>query len=412
MAGRHGLFDLAQEMRHLLLGRHDLDHRIEQARGTDHLLHHLAPGAVEFPRARRGRHVHGLVELPLPFLEHQRPVVEGAGETKAVFDERRLPAAVPGVHAANLRHGDMRLIDEEEKLLGEVVEQRLGRAAGRSSAQRPRVVFDAGAEARLQQHLDVEPGPRRESLGLQQFPLRFQLLQPRLQFPLDLANRGADAVLRHHEVTGRIEVGLILLRHHLAARGVRDRDRLDAVAPEFHAGGEFVVGRPDVDGVAPHPAFPPFERHVVPLVLDRHEFLEQAVAGQRHAGCQTDDHRPVVLRRAEPVDARHAGHHDHVPAADQGARRGEPETVDLLVDRGILLDEDVPLRNVGLGLVVVVVADEVVDGVVGEEVAKLGVELRGQRLVVGEHERRAADLGDHVGHRERLSGTGHAHQHL
>jgi hypothetical protein len=43
------------------------------------------------------------------------------------------------------------------------------------------------------------------------------------------------------------------------------------------------------------------------------------------------------------------------------------QPVDLVVDRGVLLDVGVARRDVGLGLVVVVVADEVLDGVVGEE---------------------------------------------
>ena len=60
--------------------------------------------------------------------------------------------------------------------------------------------------------------------------------------------------------------------------------------------------------------------------------------------------------------------------------------------RAVLLDVEVGLGNVGLGLVVVVVGDEVLDGVVGEELPELVAELRGERLVVGDHERRAADF--------------------
>jgi len=46
-----------------------------------------------------------------------------------------------------------------------------------------------------------------------------------------------------------------------------------------------------------------------------------------------------------------------------------PEALHLLVQGGILLDVGVCLRDVGLGLVVVVVGDEVLDGVVREELA-------------------------------------------
>ena len=69
-------------------------------------------------------------------------------------------------------------------------------------------------------------------------------------------------------------------------------------------------------------------------------------------------------------------------------------------------------RHVGLGLVVVVVGDEVLDRVVREELAELAVELRGQRLVVREHQRRALHALDHVGDGEGLARTGHAQQRL
>ena len=88
------------------------------------------------------------------------------------------------------------------------------------------------------------------------------------------------------------------------------------------------------------------------------------------------------------------------------------EPVDLVVDRGVLLDVEVLRRDVGLGLVVVVVADEVLDGVVGEELPELVAELRRQRLVVGDHQRRPLHALDRRGHREGLAGAGRAEQRL
>ena len=76
---------------------------------------------------------------------------------------------------------------------------------------------------------------------------------------------------------------------------------------------------------------------------------------------------------------------------DQRAGRAEPQPVEVVVARGVLLDVDVALRDVGFGLVVVVVADEVLDGVVGEQLRELLVELGGQRLVVADDQRRPAE---------------------
>ena len=55
--------------------------------------------------------------------------------------------------------------------------------------------------------------------------------------------------------------------------------------------------------------------------------------------------------------------------------------VDLVVDERVLLDVGVRLGDVGLGLVVVVVGDEVLDRVLREERLELAVQLGGQRLV-------------------------------
>ena len=84
----------------------------------------------------------------------------------------------------------------------------------------------------------------------------------------------------------------------------------------------------------------------------------------------------------------------------------------LLVDRGVLLDVGVGLRDVGFRLVVIVVGDEVDHGVMGEELLELAGELRSERLVGSHHERGLAERLDGLCHGERLAGACNAQQHL
>ena len=109
---------------------------------------------------------------------------------------------------------------------------------------------------------------------------------------------------------------------------------------------------------------------------------------------------------------RHAGDDDHVASLEQRPGRGVAQLVDLVVARRVLLDVRVAARQVRLGLVVVEVGDEVLDRVVREEVAELAVQLRGERLVVGEDERRLARVLDDLGDGEGLAGAGRAQQDL
>jgi hypothetical protein len=86
--------------------------------------------------------------------------------------------------------------------------------------------------------------------------------------------------------------------------------------------------------------------------------------------------------------------------------------VDRLVDRAFLLDIGVRPGHIGLGLVIVVIADEIFDRVVGEEVLELPVKLRGQDLVGRQDQRGALQLLDHLRHGEGLARAGDAKQHL
>ncbi len=164
------------------------------------------------------------------------------------------------------------------------------------------------------------------------------------------------------------------------------------VAEELDPDEALLRGRLELEGVAADPEAGAAQRRVVALVLEVDEVAQHRVAAVLAADAQLEDGRAVVDRRAEAVDARDRGDDDHVAPLEQGVGRGVAEPVDLVVARRVLLDVRVAAGQVRLGLVVVEVADEVLDRVVREELAELGVELRGERLVVGEDERRAVGL--------------------
>jgi hypothetical protein len=306
----------------------------------------------------------------------------------------------------------VRLVDEHDEVLGEEVEQAERPRAGRAAVEDPRVVLDPVAEAELAQHLHVELSALAQPVRLEQLPLVLELAAAQLELVADLLDRALDrrAV---GGVVGRgpdrrvLEVGVDLARQR-----VEVLDPLDLVAEELGPVGGLGVGREDLEHLALHAELPAREGRVVAAVLDVDELAQDRVA-VRHLALHEADHLGVVLgRRAEAVDARDAGHDDHVAAREQRGRGGVAEPVDLLVDRAVLLDVEVLGRDVRLGLVVVVIRDEVLDRVVRQELAELVAELSRQRLVVGDHERRALDLLDRERHRRGLARAGDAEQRL
>ena len=70
----------------------------------------------------------------------------------------------------------MRLVDEDDEVVREVVEQRERVRARRPALEDARVVLDPVAEAELLQHLEVVLGALAEAVRLEHLPLGFQLL--------------------------------------------------------------------------------------------------------------------------------------------------------------------------------------------------------------------------------------------
>ena len=268
-----------------------------------------------------------------------------------------------------------------------------------------------GAEADLAQHLHVVLRALAQAVGLEQLALGLELGGAMVELAADLGHRALhrpllDVVVRRRPDRDVLEV----VDDQLARQRVEVLEALDLVAEQDRAEGGLRVRGEDLQRVAADPERPAARGGVVAVVLEVDELAQQLVAVDVGALDQRLQVVVVRLRRAEAEDRRHRGDDQHVAAREQRGRRGVAEPVDLLVDRRVLLDVEVPRRDVGLGLVVVVVGDEVLDGVLREVRAELVAELRGERLVVHEDQRRLLQPLDRRGHRHRLAGAGGAQQ--
>ena len=138
----HALGDLFQEVVDLVLRGPDLDLRVDQPGRADQLLDDLLAVLV-LPGAGGGRDVDDLVEVREELLEVERPVVQRGRQPEAEVHQSRLARDVAGVHAAELGNSHVRLVDEQKPVVGEVVEERPGGAAGGAAGEMTRVVLDA-----------------------------------------------------------------------------------------------------------------------------------------------------------------------------------------------------------------------------------------------------------------------------
>ena len=152
------------------------DHlRIDEPGRPDDLFDDDAARELQLVHARcggdedhAGHEVHELVEA-------QRPVVECRRQPEAVVHQGLLARAVAFIHGAELRQRLVRLVDDAEIVVREVVKQARRSLTRLAATEQPRVVLNAGTTADFHQHVDVEVGARLEALRLEQLVLRPQL---------------------------------------------------------------------------------------------------------------------------------------------------------------------------------------------------------------------------------------------
>ena len=396
----------------LALGRLDHDLGVDQPGRADDLLDGVAADLVELVVARasrRGRSSGRSGRGTPPTCSGRLSIA--LGSRKPWSTRLRLRDMSPSYMPPICGTATCDSSTTSEVVLGEVVEQAVGRRPVGAAVHVHRVVLDAGARADLPHHLDVVRRAHPQPLRLEQLALALERRELVLELELDAPDRPLHPLRAGDVVGGREDVELLVLGDDLAGDRVQRHQPLDLVAEELDADRVLLVDREDLEGVAADPERAAGEGHVVAGVLDLDEPAQDRVAVVLLAHLQPQHPVDVLLRGAEAVDARDRRHHDHVATGQQRVGRGVPQPLDLLVDRGVLLDVGVGLGDVGLGLVVVVVGDEVLDRVVREQLAQLVGELGGQRLVGLQHQHRPLHLLGHPGDGRGLAGAGRAEQH-
>ena len=171
----------------------------------------------------------------------QRPVVECRRQPEPEVDQRRLAGEVAVEHAAYLRNRDVRLVDEHQEVVREVVEERPGRAALRAPCQVPAVVLDARAVAGLAHGLKVVVRTLFEPRRFEYLALLAQIDQPLAQLHLDVRHRFVEFAFRRDEVLRRVDVHFLAFGEQLPRQRIDLDDALDLVAEEVDAHRQLLV---------------------------------------------------------------------------------------------------------------------------------------------------------------------------
>ncbi len=246
---------------------------------------------------------------------------------------------------------------------------------------------------------------------LDQLLVLIKLFKTLLEFYLDAVDGFKNGLTRRDIVGFRINGIPRYLAQHLPGQWIEQRNTLDLVIKQLDPHRLIIrFGGIDIDQLAANPVGAALQLHVIALVLKLCQSTQDRALIDSLAPRKMQHHLQILTGVTQAVDRGDRRHHDDITAFEQGLGRRKSHLLDMFVHRGIFFDEGIRRGNVGLGLIIVVVGDEILDRIVREKVPKFAVELRRQCLVGGQDDCRALHPVDYVRDTECFARTGHSQQ--
>ena len=130
----------------------------------------------------------------------------------------------------------------------------------------------------------------------------------------------------------RINRHVIPQSYDFTGYGIQFLDGLDLIAEQFDAHRIVRTRRKDVQNIAPGAEAAALQHHIIPRILNIHQFPQNLVPGLLHSGTQRNHLIFIVERTSQSVDAGNAGNDDHIPALKQSRGGAVPQLFDFIVN--------------------------------------------------------------------------------
>ena len=196
--------NLLQQVVNLILRWTHLYLWVQQTRRTYHLFDDDTLSLLQLKVSRCGRDINSLMSVLLELLKGQRTIVEGGWQTESILHQIGLAGTVTAVHRTYLRHRDMTLVDDQQKVVREEVQETVRPLTSMSAVKVTGIVLDTRAMAQFLDHLHVVLHTLLDALRLDLITQILEELHLLDEIVLNIVNGPFGLFLGGHEEICRI----------------------------------------------------------------------------------------------------------------------------------------------------------------------------------------------------------------
>ena len=232
-----------------------------------------------------------------------------------------------------------------------------------------------------------------------------------VQFLLDGFKRRFKAFRTGHKELLGMNPGFFERIQRLPSDRVTDLNALDTIKIKHDANRVVSAWHPDIHHFPAHPAFASPEVAGRTPILEFNQFAQEVAGLDRLTYMAAKMVFEKGLGWIESVDARYRGHDHTIWTRHERCNSGKALLFNTLVDAEFFVNVQVSLGEVGLGLIIVVMRDEIFHGVVWKIPHHLLMQLPSKGLVMTHDEGGYVQVLNDVRHGESLATSRYAEQH-
>src|SRR3989338_671227 len=238
------------------------------------------------------------------------------------------------------------------------------------------VVFDPLTHPCRLKHFEVEFASLFETLHFDNLALLVQFTKAFSQLIFDPLDRTGEFLWPYGKLAGGIDRHTLLFFGHRVTEGFKKRHTFHFVPEKFDTHRLILpVGGIDINHFAVDPKVPALKIGVITGIPHFNEAKKELFLVDFISDSDNLYHLLILFGITQPIVGRDGSDNDNVIIAEEIGGGGESQTFQLIVDGAVFFDKQILAGNVGFGLIIIVVTDEIFDMVFGKKRAKLTVEL-------------------------------------
>ena len=295
------LLDLLEQVINLTLSRFNNNFGIHKASRTNDLFDYTIR-TLQFILPGSCRKIDGLTNTLRKLIPFQRTIIHRGRKAETIIHQSALSGHVTLEHRPNLRNRHVGFIDDQNKIIREIIKQSIRRCARATPINMTRIVLDSRTRAYFLEHFEVVGRSHPKTLSLKQFSLGFKPLKAFFEFFLDGSDRTFHSFLAGNIVRCREKVDMINFLDHIPRHGMEYCQGINFIAEHFNPDCQFLVHRNDLNCVSTHPKGSAGKADIVPRVLHTDEGAEEIIALNAHSAAQLDHPCNILFRRTQTID--------------------------------------------------------------------------------------------------------------